>query len=408
MFRFVHSADWQLGARFPRFGSRAPRLREARLKTLARALELAAARGAEAFLVAGDLFEDNQVDDALVGEVLELFGRQPGLPVFLLPGNHDPYSGPECVWERTLFQKAPAHVRVLKQSQSVELRPGVFLLASPLLQKRSTNDPSQVLAGLAAALPTGALRIGLTHGAPAIVGKHQANDFPIALDAASRAGLDYLGIGHWHNWLPDLDGGRMVMPGTPEPDQFDQERSGAVAWVELDGHGGAVRVERLEVATLRWVAVEVDVSGCESPGAGLLTGLEGLDSDRSVVRVNFSGTTSPQGLSGLRRETEARLDRFVAWQITDTTRVELTLAERADLERRHPMLARVLEDLDRMEGLANGSGSGGARAGGDGGLGLAEVLGMLEGARIPMSELGTAQFTRMRQLLMETVREVAL
>ncbi len=39
---------------------------------------------------------------------------------------------------------------------------------------------------------------------------------------------------------------------------------------------------------------------------------------------------------------------------------------------------------------------------------MAEVLGMLEGARIPMSELGTAQFTRMRQLLMETVREVAL
>ena len=31
-----------------------------------------------------------------------------------------------------------------------------------------------------------------------------------AADAASRAGLDYLAIGHWHNWLADADGGRIV------------------------------------------------------------------------------------------------------------------------------------------------------------------------------------------------------
>jgi DNA repair exonuclease SbcCD nuclease subunit len=408
MFRFVHSADWQLGARFPRFGSRATRLREARVRTLGRTLELAAGRGAEAFLVAGDLFEDNQVDDALVGEVLELFGRHPGLPVFLLPGNHDPHTGPECVWERRLFRNAPDHVRVLKHAQNVELRPDVFLVASPLLQKRSTTDPSLVLAGLAAELRPDAIRIGLTHGAPAIVGKHQPNDFPIALDAASRAGLDYLGIGHWHNWLPDLDGGRMVMPGTPEPDQFGQERSGAVAWVELDGRGGAARVERLEVATLRWVVIDVDVSGMETAEGVRLPELDGLDPGGSVVRVNFRGTTSPRLLSEVRRSTEARLDRFVAWQIADVTRVELTLAERTDLERRHPMLARVLEDLDRMERLVTGVGAGVERGEDDAGLSLVQVQEMLEGAKIPVTELGTGQFTRMRQLLMQTVQEVAL
>src|SRR5436853_182870 len=134
MFRFIHSADWQLGARFAQFGAKGAALRAARLQTLRRALELARSRAVDAFIVARDL-------------------------------------------------------------------------------------------------PAGAAAIGVTHGAPAIEGKHQPNDFPIALDAASRAGLAYLAIGHWHNWLADLDGGRIVMPGTPEPDRFDHERCGFVSLV---------------------------------------------------------------------------------------------------------------------------------------------------------------------------------
>lgn len=42
MFRLIHSADWQLGARFAQFGAKASRLREARMVTLKRTLELAA------------------------------------------------------------------------------------------------------------------------------------------------------------------------------------------------------------------------------------------------------------------------------------------------------------------------------------------------------------------------------
>ena len=93
MFRFIHSADWQLGARFSQFGAKAPRLREARLATLKRTLELAVKHEADAFLIAGDLFEDNQVDDSLVTTTVDLFRASPSLPIYILPGNHDPYTG---------------------------------------------------------------------------------------------------------------------------------------------------------------------------------------------------------------------------------------------------------------------------------------------------------------------------
>lgn len=137
MFRFIHSADWQLGARFSQFGTRGPRLREVRIVTLRRALGLAREHAVDAFLIAGDLFEDNQVDDALVSAVLELFREHASVPIFILPGNHDPFTGPDSVRQRKAVLAAPAHVRVLQQPAVVDLG-GALLLASPLQQKTIT------------------------------------------------------------------------------------------------------------------------------------------------------------------------------------------------------------------------------------------------------------------------------
>ena len=50
MLRLIHSADWQLGARFAQFGSAAERLRAARLITLGNTLALAVKHEADAFL----------------------------------------------------------------------------------------------------------------------------------------------------------------------------------------------------------------------------------------------------------------------------------------------------------------------------------------------------------------------
>lgn len=139
--KLLHSADWQLGCRFAQFGEKAQTLRDARLKTLRRTLELAKQRNVDAFIVAGDLFDDNQVDDAVVTAAMEVFASFPQVKIFILPGNHDPFIGPGSVWNRKSFLGAPSHVRVFQQTEAFELDGG-FLLASPLQQKKSTLDPS--------------------------------------------------------------------------------------------------------------------------------------------------------------------------------------------------------------------------------------------------------------------------
>ena len=423
MYRFLHSADWQLGARFTQFGAKGARLREARLETLERALALATKHAVDAFLVAGDLFEDNQVADALVERVMALFGAHPQLPVYLLPGNHDPHSGPDSVWQRRALLHPPANVHVLREAGVTELGAGTFLLASPLHQKLSPTDPSLKLVELAASLPAAAIKIGLTHGALAIEGKHQPNDFPIALNAATRAGLDYLAVGHWHNWLPDTDGGRIVMPGTPEPDRFANDASGHIALVEITAAGQPPRVEPLRVATLDWRALTFDFLSAEASRASLAAALSELApaAARTVLRVTLTGTATPDAVAEIHRWLDPLLSTFLVGQLVDKSRIALSTAERADLQSRHPILAQVLADIDRLETFAGGTVATAeseisnpkseishvAVAVVADPLTLPQAQSLLGAARIELAQLTPEFFATLRQTVFQTLQEVA-
>jgi len=385
MYRFIHSADWQLGARFSQFGARAEALRHARLNTLCRTLSLARQHAADAVLIAGDLFEDNQISDSLVLSVIDVFREFPELPIYILPGNHDPHTGPDCVWQRKAFLAlAPAalgNVHVIREAGVISLGPDACLIASPLHQKRSTNDPSLKLVDLAATLPADTIKIGMTHGSLAIESKHKPDDFPIALNAATRAGLDYLAIGHWHNWLADIDGGRIVMPGTPEPDRFSNDDSGNVALVEIASSGQLPRVQKLHVATLAWreleydfslaaatpdvvasvpAAVTPDAAPAAKPDAARATFSASLSTlspqaATTILRIVMKGAASPSTLAETRVWLETACSPFLASQIVDATTLSLTAAEISDLQSRHPILAQVLADIDRLETLATGA-----------------------------------------------------
>lgn len=390
MVRFIHSADWQLGARFQQFGARADALRAARLTTLRRTLEVARDEAVDAFLIAGDLFEDNQVHDQIVKDTLDLFRAFPSVPVYILPGNHDPFTGPDSVWARRAFASPPDHLRVLTEPGATLIGQGVHLLASPLSQKVSTQDPSLPLVALSSALPPDAIRLGITHGALAIEGKHQPNDFPIALDAASRAGLDYLAVGHWHNWLAETDGGRLVMPGTPEPDRFSSSRAGQVALVEIAARDEPPRVKPLPVATLDWRTLSFDFSSVEASRAALEQVLAGLrpNAAHTVLRITLTGSTAPSEKLALEAWLKEALTPFLVAQLIDESRFALGAEELCELKARHPILAHVFADLDRLEDSS------------------AEMRNLLAAARLDPAALPPGFCDRVRQITLQTLQEV--
>ena len=402
MFRFIHSADWQLGARFAQFGEEAERLRAQRLQTLRAALTHARDRAVDAFLVAGDLFEDNLVADTLVDATLRILADFPEVPVFLLPGNHDPASGPGAVWNRRQFRAGalPPNVTLLLEPAVCALPGGHLLLASPLRQKVSTVDPSLCLRDLARAQPADRIRIGLTHGALAIPGKHQPHDFPIDPAAATRAGLDYLGIGHWHSWLT-CDSGRLVMPGTPEPDAFDQPDAGQVAYVEIEGPAAPPRVTPLPVGGLQWASFEYEFSEFAAARASLEHHVLTLG-DRvgsCICRVRLKGPADFRHCAQARDWLHGVFRGALHCQVQDHTQPLLSPGEIAALAREHPILCQVLADLGQLEMLATGRALETLPAAAGPALTLAEAQALANEARLPLDTLGAEDFLSARRLL---------
>ena len=354
--KLLHSADWQLGKSFKQFGDKADELRRVRFETLRRALQVARDRGVDAFVIAGDLFEDNEVDEATVHSAVAVFKEFKDVPVFILPGNHDPFIGPGSVWNRPSFLAAPANVHVFRQPEVKEVGGG-YLLASPLQQKNSSIDPSLKLSDLANSVPADRIRIGITHGALAIPGKHEPNDFPIALNAASRAQLDYLAVGHWHNWLLN-DDGRLLMPGTPEPDEFDQAHAGFVALIEISQRGQSPQIEKMHVATLDWHTLDFDFLNVEAAGQQLQAAVTNWSArpNTTVLRVRMHGSAERDVLADTRRRLDDLLKPFPFAQLQDDSSLALSTAELDSLKGQHPILGQVLADLSQLSALTVGTG----------------------------------------------------
>ena len=99
MFRFIHSADWQLGARFSQFGAGGRRRRQASPCTFEKALAVVQKQPVDASISGRDLLEDNQVDESLVPVFGKIVATYSSVAIYILPGNHGPFTGPGSVWQ---------------------------------------------------------------------------------------------------------------------------------------------------------------------------------------------------------------------------------------------------------------------------------------------------------------------
>ena len=131
--RFVHTADWQLGmTRYFLNGEAQPRYSAARRDAVAGLGPLADEAGAEFVVVAGDVFEHNQLAPRVVGQSLEAM-RAIGVPVYLLPGNHDPLDASSVYTSALFTTECPDNVTVLD-------RPGVHAGAAGPGDRGSAMD----------------------------------------------------------------------------------------------------------------------------------------------------------------------------------------------------------------------------------------------------------------------------
>ena len=259
------------------------------MEVVDRILDVGRRNGVSAVLCAGDLFDDpTPIEDFWEGLARRLCDHPgPHVPIFLVPGNHDPLTT-ESVWASThpFRARLPNWVHVVDRDNfSYELTADVILYASPCRSKAGERD-------LAMALPAREvgdkrIRIGCVHGCTFDMDGYQTN-FPICRDAGVLRGLNYLAIGDTHSFRDVTEGSLVptVYPGAPEPTNFDEPRAGSVALVALFRHGMRPRVEAEPVGFWRWLDVR-----CHDMNQ-LRTLLTTPDLDRQVVRLRFDMSVS--------------------------------------------------------------------------------------------------------------------
>jgi DNA repair exonuclease SbcCD nuclease subunit len=310
--RFVHTADWQLGmTRHFLAGEAQPRYSAARRDVVAGLGSLAAEVGAEFVVVAGDVFEDNQLEPRVISQSLEAM-RAIGIPVYLLPGNHDPLDA-SSVYTSALFKaECPANVTVLDRAGVHEIRPGVQIIAAPWRSKAPTTDlVTDVLAGLAA---DGVTRVLVAHGGVDVLDPDPTKPSLIRLagleDAVARGAVHYVALGDKHSVTEVGGSGRVWYSGSPEVTNYDdvEPDPGHVLVVDLDETDPrrSVTVEAAKVGRWRFVTMGRQVDDSRD-SADLDLNLDLMpDKDRTVLRLALIGSLTVTDRAAL----DACLDKY--------------------------------------------------------------------------------------------------
>jgi DNA repair exonuclease SbcCD nuclease subunit len=316
--RFLHTADWQLGmTRHFLAGDAQPRYSAARRDAVAGLGALAAKVGAEFVVVAGDVFEHNQLSPQVIGQSLEAM-RAIAIPVYLLPGNHDALDA-SSVYTSALFgAERPDNVVVLDRPGVHQVRPGLEIVAAPWRSKAPTTDlVAEVLEGLS---PGAVTRVLVAHGGVDVLDPDRDKPSLIQLaeldDALGRGAVHYVALGDKHSITQVGNSGRVWYSGSPEVTNFDDVESdpGHVLVVDIDESDPrrAVTVASRHVGHWRFVTLHCQVDTSRDI-ADLDMNLDLMtEKDRTVVRLALTGSLTVTDRAAL----DACLDRYArlfAW-----------------------------------------------------------------------------------------------
>lgn len=310
--RFIHSSDWQLGMTRAFLSDEASaRFSQDRISAISKLGALATEHKAEFIIVAGDVFESNQLSKQTLARALDALEALP-VPIFLLPGNHDPLDG-ASIFLTKAFQSANNHIIVLREMQPVAVPnlPGVEIVGAPWRTKHPNsdlcNDLMQTLEPVA-----GVVRIAVAHGQVDKLSPDPTRPEVIELAGVEQAikdkKLHYLGLGDRHSVTDVGNTGRVWYSGAPVATAFDEVDANQALLVEIDTSDTCV-VERLRVGTWSFVAAQRALNGPDD-----LVGFEKWLSDMSnkectAVKVGFEGSinlATAAALDGL-METKAEL-----------------------------------------------------------------------------------------------------
>lgn len=321
MLRVIHTADIHLDMCFASLGAsagfgnrRRQGLRDVFMDIIRRAGEWPA----DAVLLAGDLFELDRLNRDTVAFLQSCFNSIPHVPVFIAPGNHDPYvpSSPYAT------ETWPANVTIFKtpewRAETVaggRLTVHGFAFDGPDLSKNPF--------GTLVIEQNGSVHVAVGHGSER---RHQPpekqNYAPFDAHTAATEGLDYLALGHFHSLTPieNESATTIYYSGAPEGHGFGE--TGVCCYLELEMDAGQVHVRPVASSRVVYSAYSVDCTDFTTTQelVEAIRTFANRSSLPQIARVVLNGAASPALQAGLSAIYDAVSGQFEHIEMVDATR----------------------------------------------------------------------------------------
>ncbi len=308
--RFVATADWQLGmtAHFLPAEARV-RFQQARFDALRAIARVAAERDAAFVLVCGDVFESNHLDRRVLSRAFEAL-RAFSVPVWLLPGNHDPLDAASIFDSQQFRESCPAHVHVLRTPGIHKVLPGVEVVAAPWSSKRPLSD---LVADTCGSLQRcdDVVRVLAGHGAVDTLNPSRSDPATISSGALRGAIEDrcvhvaVLGDRHSTTQVtPEI-----WYPGAPEVTDRRETDPGNVLVIDVEAHG-SVKVEAIHTGQWHFMAESRHLGSADDVDLLRRWLAARPAKERTAVWLSLQGTLSLTESAELEKVLEAARELF--------------------------------------------------------------------------------------------------
>ena len=338
MIRILHAADLHLDSPFEGLSEDRAARRRAEQRALPGALaELCRRESVQLALLSGDLFDSDGAYPE-TAETLRESLESMAVPVFIAPGNHDPYKKNSACTRMSL----PGNVHVFRE-------PRLSCAELPELGVRvwgagfADRDCPPLLRGFAAEKKEGVTDLMCLHGE---VGAPSSRYDPISENEIAASGMDYIALGHVHSFSGLRRAGNTfyAWPGCAEGRGFDE--CGQKGIIIAEAEPGRVSARFVPLDGRRYELLRVDAGAEELCGSVL--GALPQDSEKHIFRVILTGERRfAPDLSALARELEGRT---YALQLRDATTLRRDIWDRAGEDSlRGGFLRRLREIYDHAE-----------------------------------------------------------
>ncbi len=268
--------------------------------------EYAAEHGAEAVLIAGDLFDRSYVTKRTQNMVKDTILRFPFVDFLYLKGNHDTENFLQN-WE-----ERPENLKLFGTEWTYYRYDGVVIAGAEFADGNADRLYDSLV------LNRTDCNIVLLHGQTE---KYRSADKAetVALGALKNKNIDYLALGHIHSYRYEtLDSrGAYCYCGCPEGRGFDECGEKGFVWLETGEDG--ITHTFVPFASRTVHEVFADISGAETTRAveqkiqDALAGIDGKD----LVKVSLTGKVSLAAERDLQYLTTRFESRFFAFKMND-------------------------------------------------------------------------------------------